>query len=79
MATWIDVEYPGIFRSMGRKDDDAVGRGVMYGSSSVLHMTIVPPCDLQDSIARLGDSVSSLFSSKAYCPWKWGVRRGTSQ
>ena len=64
---------------MGRKEDDGVVKGVMYGSRSARHMTMVPPWDLMESRARSGVSFSSLFSSMEYCPWKCGVRRERSQ
>ena len=42
-AMWIDVAYPGTWRRIGRKAGEVVGRGVINGSNSAFHITIVPP------------------------------------
>ena len=74
----IEGEKPGIFRRIGRKEDEVVGSTTIYGSSLDLHITSVPPLALVVSRARSGLLVSSLFKITENSPVNGLVRRAIS-
>ena len=68
-AIWMVFGRLGGLSTMGRKDDDDTKWLDMYGSRSLLHITMVPPKQREVLNAKSQSCKSAEFSEEKYSPW----------
>ena len=64
------TSWPGGLNITGRNAGQEAGITVIYGSSSILHMTIVPPCAVDLASGSPGSNRSEEFREYKYMPEK---------